>query len=206
MIYDSHPTKHAPSKRPVLALMLRTSSATAVHTHWCASSTGMLLSLLPYQTVVFANGCLLEQRRRRQVTARQSTQLQTSSTTHPAKGAMHCIADIFESSHGSFLFDEVRERASCSMQQCVRIESHQQWLAWFTVGNRLSNGVVLKIFEAVDMATLSRCCSWFKVQSKWFPPRCGLGGSRDRTTWVCLLRKVCFACARAKKAAKCEVI
>lgn len=54
------------------------------------------------------------------------------------------------------------------MQQCVRIESHQQWLAWFTVGNRLSNGVVLKIFEAVDMATLSRCCVGSKFKASGF--------------------------------------
>lgn len=54
------------------------------------------------------------------------------------------------------------------------VASHQQWLAWFTVGNRLSNGAVLKYFEVLDIAASSkllglgeavpaRCPAWFSV-------------------------------------------
>lgn len=38
------------------------------------------------------------------------------------------------------------------MEMCER-STHQQWFAWFTVGNRLSRGVVFMTFEADDIAT-----------------------------------------------------
>lgn len=61
------------------------------------------------------------------------------------------------------------------------MHSHQQWLAWFTVGNRLSNGVVLKYFEADDIVasfTLQRVVvgvltTLFLVS--WFSSVLGLG-------------------------------
>lgn len=58
---------------------------------------------------------------------------------------------MFESAHGPLCLDEARHSKSWMTN-----ESHQQWFAWFTVGNRLSNGVVLNSFEVVDMASLSR--------------------------------------------------
>lgn len=69
--------------------------------------------------------------------------------------------------------------------------SHQQWLAWFTVGNRLSNGAVLKYLEALDIAAnsgrLRKCVRCF-ASSPWSFPlshltsaAAGAGEAAERT-------------------------
>lgn len=115
---------------------------------------------------VFANGCLIHRTAPWTLDDCKATNSVTNIVCQCSWPKAPCIPSPTSRELArvlSFRRGQRDSKKSCSVQQCIRSGSHQQWLAWFTVGNRLSNGAVLKYFEAVDMATLSRrCCSWFK--------------------------------------------